>query len=59
MILLRVDWLSVSGADKAQPYTLDQGKALALTAIDVLCNPGLVPKLKQELEDDLRKDAQA
>merc|ERR1712012_216540 len=45
------EFTAASGADKAQRYTLDQGKALALTAIDVLCNPELVPKLKEELEE--------
>ena len=46
-----------SGADVAQSYTLDQAKALATTALDVLYNPDLVKKMKQDFEQDLRVDA--
>ena len=50
--------LFVSGDPKAQPYTIQQAKALAMTAIDVLCNPELVDKMKVEFEEDLIKDSQ-
>ena len=41
------------GSDKAQYYTLNQAKALAMTALDIMCNPGLVNDMKQELQQSL------
>ena len=44
-----------SGDPKAQPYTLTQGKLLAMVAVDVLCNPGLVDTMKAQLQEALEK----
>ena len=44
-----------SGDSKAQPYTLTQGKLLAMVAVDVLCNPGLVDTMKAQLQEALEK----
>ena len=46
---------SFAGAAKAQPYTLAQAKALAMTAIDMYCHPELVTKMKQQFKEDIKK----
>ncbi|CAH1799166.1 unnamed protein product [Owenia fusiformis] len=44
-----------SGTQEAQDYTLRQSKCLAMTAIDVLCNPNLLVKMKEELHGQLQQ----
>ncbi|KAL5009969.1 hypothetical protein ScPMuIL_012274 [Solemya velum] len=41
-----------SGADKAQPFTLAQGKALALTALDIFNKKGLLDRAREDFEKD-------
>ncbi|KAK7107828.1 peptidase M20 domain-containing protein 2-like [Littorina saxatilis] len=48
------EFTTVSGSPEAQPYTLDQGKALAMTAIDVLTSPGLLAKIKADFEKNVK-----
>ncbi|XP_066275264.1 peptidase M20 domain-containing protein 2-like [Branchiostoma lanceolatum] len=43
----------VAGAPEAQPYTLTQGKVLAMTAIDVICHPELFKKMKEDFKHDI------
>ncbi|XP_033739662.1 peptidase M20 domain-containing protein 2-like [Pecten maximus] len=46
-----------TGAAAAQPYTILQGKAMAMTAIDVFTNKDLLPRIKTEFDDEpQRKD---
>ncbi|KAK3091653.1 hypothetical protein FSP39_021577 [Pinctada imbricata] len=42
-----------SGDHKAQPYTIAQSKAMAMTAIDVFMNPGLLEEIKTKFKEDL------
>jgi hypothetical protein len=59
MLLDIMTWLflyHISGSPKAQPYTLIQAKALAMTAIDVYCQPHLVAKMRTELQDALKSE---
>ena len=44
-----------SGDPKAQPYTLTQGKVLAMVAVDVLCDQKLVDTMKAQLREALEK----
>ena len=46
-----------SGTDIAQKYTLDQAKALAMTAIDILTKPELLPMVKKQFEEAKITDA--
>jgi len=46
-----------SGADIAQKYTLDQGKALAMTAIDILVQPDLLTTINREFQEAKIADA--
>lgn len=39
---------TVPGAEKAQLYTLRTAKALAMTAVDVLCSPDLLMQVKED-----------
>ncbi|XP_078698235.1 peptidase M20 domain-containing protein 2-like isoform X2 [Branchiostoma floridae x Branchiostoma belcheri] len=43
----------VAGAREAQPYTLTQAKVLAMTAIDVICQPELFKKMKDDFKHDV------
>ncbi|XP_035685659.1 peptidase M20 domain-containing protein 2-like [Branchiostoma floridae] len=43
----------VAGAPEAQPYTLTQGKVLARIAIDVICQPQLFKKMKEDFKHDI------
>lgn len=38
------------GDPKAQKYTLDMAKALAMTCIDIMLKPELLAKIKAEFE---------
>lgn len=40
-----------AGAAEAQFYTLRTGKALAMTALDVIFSPGVLDKVKQEFKE--------
>ncbi|XP_060068381.1 xaa-Arg dipeptidase-like [Ylistrum balloti] len=42
---------SAAGAPTAQPYTVLQGKAMAMTAIDIYTNKDLLHKIKTEFDD--------
>nr|KAG5696807.1 hypothetical protein BaRGS_012830 [Batillaria attramentaria] len=46
------EFTAVAGAPEAQPYTLAQGKALAMTALDVMTSPDLLAKVKADFEKD-------
>ena len=46
--------MSWTGDPTAQPYTLTQGKSLAMTAIDVLSKPELLQKIKEDFATDIR-----
>jgi hypothetical protein len=43
----------LTGDPVAQPYTLAQGKALAMTAIDVFTNPDLLQQIKEDFKKDM------
>jgi hypothetical protein len=43
-----------SGADVAQGYSLAVAKALAMTAIDIMSKPELIPKIQQDFRRDLQ-----
>ena len=49
--------LVFSGAPEAQPYTIAQGKALAMTAIDLYTSPELLRKTKDDFKRDKERDA--
>ncbi len=42
--------LYVSGSPTAQPYTIKQAKCLAMTAIDVMCDPKQLADIKEDFE---------
>ena len=42
-----------AGDFKAQKYTLDVAKALAMTALDVYSNPELLKQIKSDFEKDI------
>lgn len=42
------------GDPKAQPYTIKQAKALAMTAIDVMCDPEHLARIKEGFKQDLK-----
>lgn len=46
-------WIYILGSPKAQSYTIKQAKALAMTAIDVMCSPDLMAQVKQGFQQDL------
>ncbi|XP_048768477.2 xaa-Arg dipeptidase-like [Ostrea edulis] len=45
---------TAAGADVAQGYSLAVAKALAMTAIDILSKPELIPKIQQDFHKDLQ-----
>ncbi|KAI8520914.1 hypothetical protein Bbelb_006680 [Branchiostoma belcheri] len=45
-----------AGTLEAQPYALNQAKALAMTAIDVICQPQLMDTIRAEFQQDLAND---
>ncbi|XP_053345392.1 xaa-Arg dipeptidase-like isoform X1 [Clarias gariepinus] len=45
------EYTTASGAAEAQFYTLRTGKALAMTALDVIFSPGVLDKVKQEFKE--------
>ncbi|XP_033739340.1 peptidase M20 domain-containing protein 2-like [Pecten maximus] len=50
-------YAEATGAAAAQPYTLRQGKAIAMTAVDVFINENLLQRIKIEFENEpQRKD---
>ncbi|XP_033739663.1 peptidase M20 domain-containing protein 2-like [Pecten maximus] len=50
-------YAEATGAAAAQPYTLRQGKAIAMTAVDVFTNKDLLQRIKIEFENEpQRKD---
>lgn len=38
----------VPGSEKAQLFTLRTAKALAMTAVDVVCNPDLLAQVRED-----------
>lgn len=48
------EFTAAAGDPIAQPYTLAQGKALAMTAIDVFTNPQLLTQIKEDFTKDIR-----
>ncbi|XP_042244388.1 peptidase M20 domain-containing protein 2-like [Thunnus albacares] len=42
------EYNEAAGAEKAQLYTLRAAKALAMTAVDVVCNPDLLMQVKED-----------
>ncbi|KAM7375940.1 hypothetical protein PAMP_005700 [Pampus punctatissimus] len=42
------EYTEAAGAEKAQLYTLRTAKALAMTAVDVVCSPDLLMKVKED-----------
>ena len=46
--------MSWTGDPAAQPYTLTQGKSLAMTAIDVLSKPELLQKIREDFTKDIK-----
>ncbi|XP_025099822.1 peptidase M20 domain-containing protein 2-like [Pomacea canaliculata] len=47
------EFTEASGDIAAQPNTLNQGKALAMTAIDVFTSPGLLQAIKDDFRNDM------
>ena len=47
-----------SGAPEAQPCALREGKMLAMTAIDIYCQPDVMEKIKQDFQDGLKREQQ-
>eukprot|EP00058_Branchiostoma_floridae_P002591 XP_002588079.1 hypothetical protein BRAFLDRAFT_83080 [Branchiostoma floridae] len=45
-----------AGKREAQPYALNQAKALAMTAIDVICQSQLMDTIREEFKQDLAND---
>lgn len=45
-----MDFTTAAGDPKAQKYTLDMAKALAMTCIDIMLKPELLAKIKAEFE---------
>lgn len=41
-------FFSVPGAEKAQLFTLRTAKALAMTAVDVVCCPALLRQVRED-----------
>ncbi|XP_062325168.1 xaa-Arg dipeptidase-like [Osmerus eperlanus] len=41
------EYTTAAGAEKAQLYTLRTAKALAMTAVDVMCCPGLLQRVRE------------
>ncbi|KAL3882707.1 hypothetical protein ACJMK2_029020 [Sinanodonta woodiana] len=48
------DFTTASGDPIAQPFTLAQGKALAMTALDILSNPAILDKVKDEFKQNVQ-----
>ncbi|XP_046561910.1 xaa-Arg dipeptidase-like isoform X3 [Haliotis rubra] len=44
------EFTTVAGSPEAQPYTLDMGKALAMTAIDVYTSPDMLSEITEEFK---------
>ena len=44
----------ISGSPVAQPHTLQQAKALAMSAIDVMCDEQLLQDIKVDFENSLK-----
>lgn len=38
----------LAGAEKAQSFTLRTAKALAMTAVDVVCSPDLLTQVRED-----------
>ncbi|CAH1800017.1 unnamed protein product [Owenia fusiformis] len=47
-----IGFTAAAGDAKAQPYTLDQGKALAMTALDVFLTPGVLEQARKDFQKD-------
>ncbi|XP_013403765.1 peptidase M20 domain-containing protein 2 [Lingula anatina] len=47
----------VAGSPGAQPYTLRAAKALAMTALDVLSQPQLINRIKEDFQKDLETNS--
>ena len=46
--------LIIKGDPVAQPYTLKQAKAMAMTALDIMTNPDLADRMKEDFNKDLK-----
>ncbi|ESP04071.1 hypothetical protein LOTGIDRAFT_203426 [Lottia gigantea] len=49
------DFTTAAGAPEAQPFTLNQGKSLALTALDIYLQPKLLETIQADFEKDKKK----
>lgn len=54
VVLFNQSYHLFTGDPAAQPFTLSQGKALAMTAIDVFTNPELLQRIKDDFAKDLQ-----
>lgn len=52
-----VGFTEASGAPAAQPPTIIAAKSMALTALEVMCSPGLLKTVKQQFKEDLIADS--
>ncbi|XP_030645339.1 peptidase M20 domain-containing protein 2-like [Chanos chanos] len=50
------EYAAAAGSEKAQPYTLQTAKALAMTALDVIFHPELLHQVKQEFTEAVQKE---
>ena len=48
-------FLIIKGDPVAQPYTLKQAKAMAMTALDIMTNPDLAARMKEDFSKDLEE----
>ncbi|KAK3097058.1 hypothetical protein FSP39_005982 [Pinctada imbricata] len=48
------DFTKAAGDEKAQPYTLAQSKAMAMSAIDVFTNQQLLQDIESKFKDDIK-----
>lgn len=48
ILICFLSFFCVPGAEKAQSFTLRIAKALAMTAIDVVCNPDLLAQVRED-----------
>lgn len=48
--------LFISGHPRAQKYTLDQAKALAMTGIELLLDKQLMAKVRKDFEEGMKRE---
>ncbi|XP_067676317.1 peptidase M20 domain-containing protein 2-like [Haliotis asinina] len=47
------EFTAAAGSPEAQPYTLDVGKALAMTAVDIYTSPNTLAEMKEDFRRDM------